>query len=89
MKVFINVIVNWLKEIMLKLKNILLLNISLMRYPYSTVREGTSKSQLNGHFFKFLFLVKDVVHYGLNVLLSLLLALLITTFWAFRATYSI
>lgn len=29
---------------------------------------------------KFLFLVEDVVHYGLNVLLSLLLALLITTF---------
>ena len=44
------------------------------------LERASSKSQLNGHFFKFLFLVKDVVHYGLNILFSLLLALLITTF---------
>ena len=44
------------------------------------LERASSKCQLNGHFLKFLFLVKDVVHYGLNVLLSLLLALLITTF---------
>ena len=65
---------------MLKLKNILLLNISLMRYPYSMVREGIIQVSTKWTFLKFLFLVKDVVHYGLNVLLSLLLALLITTF---------
>ena len=53
------------------------------------VREGIIQVSTKWTFLKFLFLVKDVVHYGLNVLLSLLLALLITTFWAFRATYSI
>ena len=51
-----------------------------MRYPYSMVREGIIQVSTKWTFLKFLFLVKDVVHYGLNVLLSLLLALLITTF---------
>ena len=44
------------------------------------VREGIIQVSTKWTFLKFLFLVKDVVHYGLNVLLSLLLALLITTF---------
>lgn len=41
-----------------------------MRYPYSKVREGIIQVSTKRTFFKtiFLFLVKDVIQYGLNVI---------------------
>ena len=34
-----------------------------MTYPYSKVREGIIQVSTNGHFL--IFVVKDVIHYGL------------------------
>ena len=48
-----------------------------MRYPYNKVREGIIQvSTINGHIFKFLFLVKDVIRYGLNVIAQFIVSLI-------------